>query len=289
MDEWRARAYAKINLSLDVLGRRQDGYHEVRMVMQSIDLYDNVVLRKTDEEGIALSADKDYLPTDERNLMVRAALQLFEKYGLQGGLQMELAKFIPVAAGLAGGSTDAAAVLRGINELYGLGLSAEELSSEGLKLGADVPYCLTGKTMLSEGIGEKLSLLPPCPDCSILVSKPRFSISTKTVYEAFDRLNEVTHPDTDGLISALGRGDLKGMAACMGNVLERVTGQLHPVIAETEACMAQNGALKAMMSGSGPTVFGIFDDPEKAAFARRTMRDSRRYGTVYLCAPVEGV
>ncbi len=289
MDEWRTRAYAKINLSLDVLGKRKDGYHEVRMVMQSISLYDQIVLRKTKEEGIVLSSDKDFLPTDDKNLMVRAARQLFERYALKGGLKMELAKFIPVAAGLAGGSTDAASVLRGINALYGLGLSVRELSGEGLKVGADVPYCLYGKTMLSEGIGEKLSELSPCPSCSILVSKPRFSVSTKSVYEAFDGLETVTHPDTDSVISALERKDLKSMAASMGNVLELVTGQMHPAIKETEACMERNGALKAMMSGSGPTVFGIFDDPEKAAFACRTMREARRYGTVYLCAPVEGV
>ena len=289
MDEWRSRAYAKINLSLDVLGRREDGYHEIRTVMQTIGLYDNVVLRKTEEPGIVLTTDKDYLPTDGRNLMVRAASQLFEAFGLPGGLCMELSKFIPVAAGLAGGSTDAAAVLRGINELYGLGLSAGELAAEGLKLGADVPYCLSGKTMLAEGIGEKLSELKPCPDCSILVSKPRFSVSTKSVYEAFDRVDSVAHPDTDGLIAALERGDLKSMAVCMGNVLERVTGTLHPAIAEIEASMARNGALKAMMSGSGPTVFGIFDDPEKAVFARQAMRRERRWGTVYLCEPVQGV
>ena len=289
MDEWRSRAYAKINLSLDVLGRREDGYHEIRTVMQTIGLYDNVVLRKTEEPGIVLTTDKDYLPTDGRNLMVRAASQLFEAFGLPGGLRMELSKFIPVAAGLAGGSTDAAAVLRGINELYGLGLSAGELAAEGLKLGADVPYCLSGKTMLAEGIGEKLSELKPCPDCSILVSKPRFSVSTKSVYEAFDRVDSVAHPDTDGLIAALERGDLKSMAVCMGNVLERVTGTLHPAIAEIEASMARNGALKAMMSGSGPTVFGIFDDPEKAVFARQAMRRERRWGTVYLCEPVQGV
>ena len=289
MDEWRSRAYAKINLSLDVLGRREDGYHEIRTVMQTIGIFDNVVLRKTEEPGIVLTTDKDYLPTDGRNLMVRAAALLFEAFGLPGGLRMELSKFIPVAAGLAGGSTDAAAVLRGINELYGLGLSAGELAAEGLKLGADVPYCLSGKTMLAEGIGEKLSELKPCPDCSILVSKPRFSVSTKTVYEAFDRVDSVAHPDTDGLIAALERGDLKSMAVCMGNVLERVTGTLHPAIAEIEASMARNGALKAMMSGSGPTVFGIFDDPEKAVFARQAMRRERRWGTVYLCEPVQGV
>ncbi|MBP5224347.1 MAG: 4-(cytidine 5'-diphospho)-2-C-methyl-D-erythritol kinase [Lachnospiraceae bacterium] len=289
MDEWRSRAYAKINLSLDVLGRREDGYHEIRTVMQTIGIFDNVVLRKTEEPGIVLTTDKDYLPTDGRNLMVRAAALLFEAFGLPGGLRMELSKFIPVAAGLAGGSTDAAAVLRGINELYGLGLSAGALAAEGLKLGADVPYCLSGKTMLAEGIGEKLSELKPCPDCSILVSKPRFSVSTKTVYEAFDRVDSVAHPDTDGLIAALERGDLKSMAVCMGNVLERVTGTLHPAIAEIEASMARNGALKAMMSGSGPTVFGIFDDPEKAVFARQAMRRERRCGTVYLCEPVQGV
>ena len=288
MDEWRSRAFAKINLSLDVLGKRSDGYHEVRMVMQSVSLFDNVFLKKSEEAGIRLTANKPFLPTDERNLMVRAALRMFEKYGLPGGLEMTLDKYIPVAAGMAGGSTDAAAVFRGINALYGLGLSDEELMEEGVKLGADIPYCIVGKTMLAEGIGEKLSLLPPCPKCYAVIAKPAFSASTKGVYEALDSLENDAHPDTDGLIRAMAANDLRAMASCMGNVLELVTGQAHPLIGQIEANLTENGAFKAMMSGSGPTVFGLFESLEKAKFALRALRKTHLAPSTYLCDLIEG-
>ena len=287
MNEWRTRAYAKINLSLDVLGKREDGYHEVRMVMQSIDLYDHVWLQKTEESGIALTVDKPYLPTDDRNLMVRAAKLMFERFSLPGGLRMKLDKYIPVAAGMAGGSTDAAAVFRGINALYGLGLSDEALMALGVTLGADIPYCIQGKTMLSEGIGEKLTRLPDCPKCYIIAAKPAFSVSTKGVYEEIDRIGTYPHPDTEGLIEGLKRGDLLQMTSCMGNVLEYVTGSRYPVIGQIEANLRENGALKAMMSGSGPTVFGVFDDLEKAKFALRALRQAHLSGNTFLCDPIQ--
>lgn len=266
------KSLAKINLGLDVLGRREDGYHNVRMVMQSIYLYDNVRIEQKRQPGIELVSNLYYLPSDSGNIAYKAAQMLMEEFNLSGGVRITLEKHIPVAAGMAGGSSNAAAVLFGMNRLYGLHLSQQELMERGVKLGADVPYCIIRGTVLAEGIGEKLTILPAMPKCAILIAKPPISVSTKVVYEALDAMEIVTHPDIDGLLQALEKGSLKGTAACMGNVLEDVTISKYPIIHDIKQEMIAAGALNAMMSGSGPTVFGLFENKMIARKAQERIR-----------------
>lgn len=267
MESIELAAYAKINLGLDVVRRLENGYHEVKMVMQTIGLHDTLRLEKT-KEGIALFVDSSEAPADENNLAYQAARLLKEHCGVAEGISIHLQKRIPVAAGMAGGSTDAAAVLNGMNRLFSLGLSEEELCGIGVRLGADVPYCIMGGTALAEGIGEKLTVLPDAPDSVVLVAKPPISVSTKYVYETL-RLSEIEkHPDIDGMVSAVREGSLAGIVSRMENVLESVTEKEHSVITRIKHFMEENGAKKALMSGSGPTVFGIYEDravAEKAA------------------------
>ncbi len=274
--------YAKINLGLDVLRRRPDGYHEVRMIMQNIGLHDVITLEKTEETGFVIKTNAGELPVDKNNLMYRAAAMLFEEFGLPGGLFMTLEKNIPIAAGLAGGSTDCAAVLSGVNELYGLGLSLSELQARGVKIGADVPYCLMRGTALAEGIGEKLTRLPACPACHVVIAKPPVDVSTKTVYTTLRASELAEHPDIDGMIRALENRDLKGITDRLSNVLETVTIPMHPVISTIKEMLEENGAMKALMSGSGPTVFAIFDDEEKAARAVSALKSAGICKTVLL-------
>ena len=261
------KAYGKINLGLDVVRRLENGYHQVRMVMQSVELADTVTMRRLPEDRISFKTDKPGLPCDERNLACKAAKLMKEKFSLQGGVEITLEKRIPVAAGMAGGSADCAAVLKGMNELFGLGMSLEELQKTGVKLGADVPYCLMGGCALSEGIGEVLTALPKPPACTLLLAKPDIDVSTKYVYENL-RLDELSHhPDIDGILQSIESGDLEGLCGKLENVLESVTGKEYPVIGEIEKAMKEEGALQALMSGSGPTVFGIFrkrEDAERA-------------------------
>ena len=289
MDKMQLKALAKINLGLDVLRRREDGYHEVRMIMQTVRIFDRIQLIKQEKNGIRVRTNLYYLPANENNLVYKAANLLFEEFGLPGGLSIDLKKYIPVAAGMAGGSSDAAAVLYGMNRMYGLELSQEELMKRGVKIGADVPYCLMRGTALAEGIGEVLSPLPPMPPCNILVAKPGISVSTKFVYENLhaNELKADQHPDIDGILEALRRQDLKGMAACMknGNVLETVTVSAHPVIEKIKGVMEEQGALVALMSGSGPTVFGIFEDRNKARRAMSVLRRNRMAKQLFLTTP----
>ncbi len=266
------KALAKINLGLDVLGKREDGYHNVRMVMQSIYLYDHVRIQQKRAPGIELVSNLYFLPVDSGNIAYKAAQMLMEEFNLPGGVRITLEKHIPVAAGMAGGSSNAAAVLFGMNRLYGLRLSQQELMERGVRLGADVPYCIMRGTVLAEGIGEKLTMLPPMPKCAVLIAKPPISVSTKLVYEALDSMQIVAHPDIDGLLLALERGSLKDVAACMGNVLEDVTISRYPVIADIKQEMIAAGALNAMMSGSGPTVFGLFENKTLAREAQERIR-----------------
>ena len=280
MEQISLKAYAKINLALDVTGVRENGYHEVRMIMQSIGLYDQIELEKTAEKGFFLAANVDFLPVDGRNLMVRAAQLLFEAFSLPGGLSMKLDKHIPVAAGLAGGSTDAAAVLYGIAQLYELPLSLPELQNYGVRIGADVPFCLLQHTALAEGIGEVLTPLPPCPDCFIVLAKPAVSVSTKEVYQKLDLLEITEHPDVDGMIGALKAGDLHGITGKLANVLEAVTIPMHPEIREIKRILKENGALNALMSGSGPTVFALFETEKEAERAAEAVRRTQRAETV---------
>lgn len=282
MYEMRLKALAKINLGLDVIRRREDGYHEVKMIMQTIQLYDRIVMRKRRESKIQVKTNLFYLPENENNLVYKAAKLLIEEFKIQQGVQIDLQKFIPVAAGMAGGSSDAAAVLYGMNRMFHLGLSLEELMERGVKIGADVPYCLMRGTALAEGIGEQLTKLSPVPQCKILIAKPAISVSTKFVYENLKLDENTVHPDIDLLIQDIETKNLADMAAHMGNVLESVTIPNYPVIAQIKEQMIKDGALNAMMSGSGPTVFGIFDDKEKAEVAYRRMREGNLAKQVYL-------
>ena len=276
------KALAKINLGLDVLGRRDNGYHDVRMVMQTIYLYDNVTLTRIKEPGIQVETNLSYLPVDENNIAYKAAKLLIDEFGIQEGVHIKLEKRIPVAAGMAGGSSNAAAVLVGMNRMFDLGLSQSELMERGVSLGADVPYCVMRGTALAEGIGEELSSLPPMPKCYILVAKPAISVSTKWVYETLDAKEIVEHPDIDGLLQGLKEQDLSKIASSMGNVLESVTIERYPIIETIKDAMKEAGALNAMMSGSGPTVFGIFDNRKVAKEAWYKLRNMDCAKQVYL-------
>ncbi len=276
------KAMAKINLGLDVLGRRDDGYHQVRMIMQTVELYDLIEIRRREAPGIQVSANLFYLPVNENNLAYRAAKLLMEEFQIREGVSIRLDKHIPVAAGMAGGSSDAAAVLLGVNQMFQLGLSKEELAKRGVALGADIPYCISGGTALVEGIGEVLTALPSMPDCGVLIAKPGISVSTRFVYENLHAETITEHPDIEGQLQALRKGDLKGVAEKMGNVLERVTVPAYPVIGQLKELMQKEGALGAIMSGSGPTVFGLFDDQEKAKAAYRKVKSSGMAKQLYL-------
>ena len=282
MDEITLKALAKINLGLDVVRRREDGYHEVRMIMQTIHLYDLLEIQKIREPEIQIVSNLSFLPVNENNLVYKAARLLQEKFALTDGISVKLTKRIPVAAGMAGGSTDAAAMLYAMNQLYDLGLSRRELMKRGVQIGADVPYCLMRGTALAEGIGEKLTALPPMPKCPVLIAKPAVSVSTKFVYQNL-KLNEQTpHPDIDALITDIRNSDLDNICADMGNVLETVTIPNYPVIAQIKEQMLKSGAKASMMSGSGPTVFGLFGDEETARRARAEMKASGLAKQVYL-------
>ena len=277
----RLRAMAKINLGLDIIGKREDGYHEVRMIMQTIRMYDVLEIRKKTSPGISLSTNLPYIPCDERNLVYKAAKILMDEFHVEEGLSMKLTKSVPVAAGMAGGSSDAAAAFVGVNRLFHLGLSEEELMKRAVQVGADVPYCVMRGTALAEGIGEKLTRLPDLPDCYILIGKPGINVSTRTAYENLD-LNEIRRrPDIDGMICDIKNKDLYSMTGKMENVFEPGIMAKYPVIREIRDLMEKQGALKAMMSGSGPTVFGIFDDAGKMQNATRALKKSGLAKTVF--------
>ena len=281
----RLQAFAKINLGLDVLGKREDGYHEVRMIMQTIRMYDQLDMRKSVEPGIHLTTNKKYIPVDENNLVWRAAKLMMDTCGIMEGVSIHLHKVIPVAAGMAGGSSDAAATLVGMNRLFHCGLSKEKLMELGVQIGADVPYCVLRGTALAEGIGEKLTVLPPMPDCWILIGKPGISVSTKYVYTTLDLNTDTVHPDIDGMKKALEDGNLYGITDRMGNVLQDVTIPAYPEVERIKEQMKALGAVNAMMSGSGPTVFGIFDNEEKAQEACQKLRESGSCQQVFLTVP----
>ena len=282
MNEIELKSLAKINLGLDVLGRRENGYHDVRMVMQSIYLHDEVKIEKKRREGIEIVSNLRFLPIGEGIIAYKAAHMLIEEFSLEGGVRITLNKHIPVAAGLAGGSSNAAAVLFGMNRLFRLGLSKEELMERGVTLGADVPYCVMRGTVLAEGIGEILTPLPACPKCHVLIAKPPISVSTKLVYEKLDSHEIEDHPDIDGIIDGLKAHDIEKVASSMGNVLEKVTIEEYPVIEQIKNVMKEQGALNAMMSGSGPTVFGIYDSKEKARKAAAKIREKQLAKQVYV-------
>lgn len=282
MDRLELKALGKINLGLDVLGRRENGYHDVRMVMQTVYLYDRIIMKKSKTPGIRLETNLYYLPVNENNLAYQAAQMLMDEFHMEEGVSIQLDKHIPVAAGMAGGSSNAAAVLFGMNRMFSLGLSQKELMERGVKLGADVPYCIMRGTVLAEGIGEILTPLSPMPKCYVLIAKPAISVSTKMVYEKLDSHEIEDHPDIDGILAGLKAGDLKKVAGSMGNVLERVTVDAYPVIDQIKKMMIKEGALNAMMSGSGPTVFGIFEEKATARKAADAIRDARLRKQVYV-------
>ncbi len=272
MNRITERAYAKINLALDVLRRRPDGYHEVRMVMQTIHLYDKLTLSKTQDSGISLTTNLPFLPGNENNLVYRA-IDLFRKtYDIDCGIRATLEKRIPIAAGMAGGSSDAAAALRAMNEMFHTRLSLEELQALGVKLGADIPYCLMGGTALAEGIGEKLTPLPPAPACSCLVVKPNFHLSTKLVYENLSLDGNSVHPNVDTMLDAIHSDNYRQMTSSIGNILESVSIRLHPEIDTIKQQMLDLGADCSLMSGSGPSVFGLFEHRQVAERAYRQFR-----------------
>ena len=282
MDRLELKALGKINLGLDVLGRRENGYHDVRMVMQTVYLYDRIIMKKSKTPGIRLETNLYYLPVNENNLAYQAAQMLMDEFHIEEGVSIQLDKHIPVAAGMAGGSSNAAAVLFGMNRMFSLGLSQKELMERGVKLGADVPYCIMRGTVLAEGIGEILTPLSPMPKCYVLIAKPAISVSTKMVYEKLDSHEIEDHPDIDGILAGLKAGDLKKVAGSMCNVLERVTVDAYPVIDQIKKMMIKEGALNAMMSGSGPTVFGIFEEKATARKAADAIRDARLTKQVYV-------
>ena len=276
------KALAKINLGLDVVRRREDGYHEVRMIMQTIQLYDRLDIKRTQEPGIQIQTNLSFLPVNENNLIYKAAKLLMDEFSITDGVSVKLDKRIPVAAGMAGGSTDAAAMLIGVNRLFSLGLTKRQLMERGVQIGADVPYCIMRGTALAEGIGEELSPLPPMVKCPVLIAKPSISVSTKFVYQNLKLDDTTIHPDIDRLIDDIKAKNLHDIAAHMGNVLETVTIPNYPVIDEIKKHMLSNGAVGAMMSGSGPTVFGLFDDEDTAKKAYKAMRSSHLARQVYL-------
>ena len=316
------KAYAKVNLSLDIVGFREDGYHLVRMVMQSLDIYDELEFKKIDEpeirvflkneedvaqraaiaDGASVGKQESSLgavPLDENNLVYKVAKLLLEKYVWEktpdAGVEITMSKNIPIAAGMAGGSSDAAATFKGMNELFELNLMDKELMEMATPLGADIPYCIMGGTALSEGIGEVLTRLPDLPDCTVLVAKPPISVSTGEAYGGYDGMiaeyeadpksyRDFRHPDVDGMVDSIYAGNLKGVTD--RNVLEYVTAKKHPEINQLEQTMKDGGAINEMMSGSGPTVFGIFDSREKAEAVKKEIEDRKLANQVFVTVPV---
>ena len=285
MREIREKAYAKLNISLDVTGRRDDGYHDMVMVMQSVSLCDELQLRLNDSGKISASSNLRFIPSDERNLAVRAALRYLEAVGESGqGLHIDMRKNIPVGAGMAGGSADAAAVLRGMNVLYGQRLNRKELEELACAVGSDVAFCVAGGTALAKGRGEILEDLPPLPDCFFAICKPEFSISTPELFRKLDETPLRRHPDTAGLVEAIGRGELKEMCRRMYNVFEDVPDRRMRTVAEIKGRLLDHGALGAMMTGTGSAVFGVFREEAEARSAADALRGEYRF--CYAAKPV---
>ena len=282
MNSIMLKGRAKINLTLDVVGKRENGYHDLEMIMQSINLYDTIFIRKTKIPGVRLKSNYSWLPTNEKNIAYKAATLFFEETGINGGVAIEITKRIPVAAGLAGGSTDAAATLVGLNRIYETRLSKQKLMEMGLKLGADVPFCIARGTMLAEGIGEELTPLTPMPSTHVVLVKPAISASTAVVYKNLDINNIKKHPDTKKVINALDNGNVRMIAENMANVLEEVTIKMHPEIEDIKQDLMKHGAMGAMMSGSGSAVFGLFATKEAAQKASRYFKTQRNMREVYV-------
>ena len=283
MDKIELKAYGKINIGLDVI--REDGYHDLDMIMQTVGVYDDVIISREDGTQtyeIEVSTDADILPNDKGNLAFMAAKVLMEAYDIKSKVKIHINKRIPIAGGMAGGSADCAAVLRGVNKLFQLGLTDEQLQEYGVKLGADVPYCIVGGTKRAQGIGEILTDLPTPPKCYVIIAKPDAFVSTKFVYSHIRPAQIENHPDIDGIIESIKAGDLYGMCEKIANVMEDVTIPEYPIIQKVKDILKSNGAVNALMSGSGPTVFGIYDDEEKAKQSMDALSGKEFVSQLYL-------
>lgn len=285
MDKIELKAYGKINIGLDVIRKREDGYHDLDMIMQTVGVYDDVIISREDGTQtyeIEVSTDADILPNDKGNLAFMAAKVLMEAYDIKSKVKIHINKRIPIAGGMAGGSADCAAVLRGVNQLFQLGLTDEQLQEYGAKLGADVPYCIVGGTKRAQGIGEILTDLPTPPKCYVIIAKPDAFVSTKFVYSHIRPAQIENHPDIDGIIESIKAGDLYGMCEKIANVMEDVTIPEYPIIQKVKDILKSNGAVNALMSGSGPTVFGIYDDEEKAKQSMDVLSGKEFVSQLYL-------
>lgn len=278
----RKKAYAKINISLDVIGKRNDGYHLLKMIMQTIDLYDEIDIVKSYDKSIKIHCNKQYVPCDERNLAYKAAKLFKDKYNIKDGIVIKIKKNIPVAAGLAGGSTDAAAVLVIMNQMFNVGATYKELCELALKIGADVPYCINGGTALCEGIGEKITYLDKFENKILVVIKPSFGVATKDVYGNLDINKIYKHVKTDELIDYIKKDDIYGVCNNMKNVLENVTLGKHKILKEIKENLNKNGAIGSMMSGSGPTIFGFFEDMLTAQNAYESIKDKYKFKDIFI-------
>lgn len=272
MKEIREKAYAKLNISLDVMDSRADGYHDMLMVMQTVTLWDDIHIVLNSEGRMSAASNLRFIPADERNLAVKAAIRFFKELGEENtGAHIEMQKRIPVGAGMAGGSADAAAVLRGLNKLYDRKFSLEKLMELGADVGSDVPFCVMGGTALAQGRGEILSPLPPMPECSFVICKPEFSISTPELFRKLDAAPMRRHPDTQGIIQALEDGDLVRICRRMYNVFEDVDDRRMRSVGEIKGALLDSGAISAMMTGTGSAVFGVYEDETAANKALETM------------------
>ena len=282
MEYIKLKSRAKINLTLDVTAKRDDGYHDLEMIMQTVSLYDSIFIKKAEKDGIVIKTNLYYLPTDERNITYKAAKLIKEEFGINQGVYIELTKRIPVAAGLAGGSGNCAAVIKGMNRLFDLNLSMEKMMELGARLGSDVPYCLMEGTALAQGRGEVLTPLVPCPHFYVLLAKPDISVSTAYVYKNL-KLDEVkSHPNTKAVLQAIASGDKEGISKGLCNVLETVTIPYRPIVGDIKEFVEKQDALGVLMSGSGPTVFALFDEKETAKEASRKVKDKFKIKDVFV-------
>lgn len=275
MNKIEIKAYAKINPAIDIIKKRTDGYHEVQMIMQSVELHDKVILNKTERE-IIVKCDNPQVPEGEKNIAYRAAKIMFDKYNIQSGISIEIIKNIPISAGMAGGSSDAAAVIKGINQLFELKLHIDEQEKIALSIGADVPFCLMGGTVMAEGIGEKLTKISQLRPVDILIVKPKIDVSTKWVYENFKIENVQNRPNINEIINSIKEDNIEKFAKNMVNVLETVTAKKYPIIDYIKDIMMKNGAKGSIMSGSGSAVFGMFSDKENAKKAKKIIMQDEK-------------
>lgn len=282
MEYIKLKSRAKINLTLDVISRRDDGYHDLEMIMQTVGLYDSIFIKKIDKDEIVIKTNLHYLPTDERNITYKAAKLIKDEFGIYDGVYIELIKRIPVAAGLAGGSGNGAAVIKGMNKLFELHLSMEKMMKLGEQLGSDVPYCLMEGTALAKGRGEILTQLEPCPQFYVLLAKPDISVSTASVYKNLDLKMVKEHPNTNAVLTAIANGDKNGISTGLCNVLETVTIHQRPIVNEIKDFISKQGSCGVLMSGSGPTVFALFDKKEIAQEAGKKVREKFNIKDVYV-------